>query len=57
MQVPSVVSVAKRCAYCNEPFRLTEQGIEAYRVGEQLVCNEFCAQAISEEAQWRRRAS
>jgi len=57
MQVPTVVSVAKRCAYCDEPFRITEQGVEAYQVEDKLVCNEFCAQAISEEAQWRRRAS
>jgi hypothetical protein len=57
MQVSSVVSVAKRCAYCNEPFRITELGVEAYRVREQFVCNEFCAQAVSEEAQFRRRAS
>jgi hypothetical protein len=57
MQVSSVVSVAKRCAYCNEPFRITERGVEAYRVRDQFVCNEFCAQAVSEEAQFRRRAS
>jgi len=57
MQVPSFVSVAKRCAYCNEPFRITEHGVEAYSVGDKLVCNEFCAQAIGEEAQWRKRAS
>jgi hypothetical protein len=57
MQVSSVVSVAKRCAYCNEPFRITELGVEAYRVRDQFVCNEFCAQAVSEEAQLRRRAS
>jgi hypothetical protein len=57
MQVSSVVSVAKRCAYCNEPFRITELGVEAYRVRDQFVCNEFCAQAVSEEAQFRRRAS
>ena len=29
MKVPSLVSMSKRCAYCNEPFRITEQGIEA----------------------------
>ena len=56
MQVPSVLTVAKRCAYCSEPFRITEQGIEAYRVADQYVCNEFCAQAISEETSMRRHA-
>ena len=56
MQVPSVLTVAKRCAYCSEPFRITEQGIEAYRVADQYVCNEFCAQAISKETSMRRHA-
>ena len=56
MQVPSVLTVAKRCAYCNEPFRITEQGVEAYRVADQYVCNEFCAQAVSEETSMRRHA-
>jgi hypothetical protein len=56
MQVP-FVSVAKRCAYCNEPFRITEQGVEAHPAGEQLVCSEFCAQAIREEANQLKRAS
>jgi hypothetical protein len=47
-------SMAKRCAYCNEPFRITEDGIEALRAGDQLVCNEFCAQAVREEAHLKR---
>ena len=54
MQAPSAVLVAKRCAYCNEPFRITEQGVEACRIGDHYVCNEYCAQAISEEASMRR---
>jgi hypothetical protein len=49
MNVQSTISVAKRCAYCNEPFRITEQGVEAHAAGDQLVCNEFCAQALREE--------
>ena len=57
MKGPSLVTMNKRCAYCNEPFRITEQGVEALSAGEQLVCNEFCAQAIGEEAQVRRCAS
>ena len=57
MQVTPVISVAKRCAYCSEPFRITEQGVEAYRVRDQLVCNEFCAQAVSEEVQSQKPAS
>jgi hypothetical protein len=53
----SLVSVAKRCAYCNEPFRITEQGVEAHTAGIHLVCNEFCAQAIREETYLIKRAS
>jgi len=53
----SLVSVAKRCAYCNEPFRITEQGVEAHMAGDQLVCNEFCAQALREEVHLIKRAS
>lgn len=55
---PSLVTTGKRCAYCNEPFRITEQGIEALTDGSQLVCSEFCAQALREESQLlERRAS
>jgi hypothetical protein len=43
----SLVSLAKRCAYCNEPFRITEQGVEALSADDKLVCNEFCAQRLN----------
>ena len=58
MPMPSLITTGKRCAYCNEPFRITEQGIEALSAGDKLVCSEFCAQALREESQWvQRRAS
>lgn len=58
MKVPSHVTTGKRCAYCNEPFRITEQGIEALTAGDKLVCSEFCAQALREETQLlQKRAS
>ena len=58
MKVPSLVSMNKRCAYCNEPFRITEQGIEAFPADNKLVCSEFCAQALREETQFvQKRAS
>ena len=58
MTAPSLVTMNKRCAYCNEPFRITEQGIEALPAGDQLVCSEFCAQALREESQFlQKRAS
>src|SRR5712672_1803290 len=58
MKVPSLVSMNKRCAYCNEPFRITEQGIEALPADNKLVCSEFCAQSLREETQFvQKRAS
>lgn len=58
MKVQSFVTMSKRCAYCHEPFRITEQGIEAFTAGNQLVCSEFCAQALREESQLlQKRAS
>jgi hypothetical protein len=56
MQVPLIVPAAnvmagKRCAFCNEPFRITEHGVEAYQAHDGFFCNDFCAQAISEQAQ------
>src|SRR5262245_1888370 len=58
MKGPSLVTMNKRCAYCNEPFRVTDQGIEALSADNKLVCSEFCAQALREEAQLlQRRAS
>ena len=41
-----------------EPFRITEQGIEALPADNQLVCSEFCAQSLREETQFvQKRAS
>jgi hypothetical protein len=58
MTVPSLISMSKRCAYCSEPFRITEQGIEALPADNHLVCSEFCAQALREESQFlQKRAS
>jgi hypothetical protein len=37
---------ALRCAYCDEPLSLTSRGVNAWRVGNQFVCNEFCADGI-----------
>jgi hypothetical protein len=40
-------SQALRCAYCGEPLALTLRGVNAWRVGDQFVCNEFCADGIA----------
>jgi hypothetical protein len=44
-----VGSFPKRCAYCHEPFCFTDNQVQALPVGDQFVCNEFCAQALREE--------
>jgi hypothetical protein len=52
MQV-SIVSVAKPWAkpwaYCNEPFRNMEQGVEAHSPDTQFGNGEFCAAATREK--------
>lgn len=50
MQSQSSVAVAKRCAYCREPFFFIDGRLQALPAEDQLVCNEFCAQALREEA-------
>jgi hypothetical protein len=36
-----------RCAYCGEPLVSTALGVKAWRVGNEFVCSEFCADGIS----------
>jgi hypothetical protein len=36
----------ERCAYCGAPLPLNIGGVEAWRVGDGFVCNEFCADGI-----------
>jgi hypothetical protein len=50
MQSRPVGSFPKSCAYCREPFCFSDNQVEALPVGNQFVCNEFCAQALREEA-------
>jgi hypothetical protein len=38
---------ALRCAYCGEPLALAPRGVNAWRVGNDFVCNEFCADGIA----------
>ena len=35
------------CVYCGEPLPFGQRGVEAWRVGDKFVCNEFCADGIS----------
>ena len=35
-----------RCAYCGEPLAFTVLGIEAWRTGNEFVCNEFCTDGL-----------
>jgi hypothetical protein len=39
----------KLCAYCGSVLPCNIEGIEAWRVGSQFVCNEFCADGISSD--------
>jgi hypothetical protein len=50
MQARPTGSFPKRCAYCHEPFCFSDNQVQALPVGDQFVCNEFCAQALREEA-------
>ena len=50
MQSASSGAMPKRCAYCREPFYFDSGRMRALHAGDQLVCNEFCAQALREEA-------
>ena len=50
MQSASSAASQKRCAYCQEPFYFTDGRMQALPAGNQFVCNEFCAQALREEA-------
>jgi hypothetical protein len=35
------------CAYCGDPLVFTALGVKAWRVGNEFVCNDFCADGIS----------
>jgi hypothetical protein len=34
------------CAYCGSLLPLNLSGVEAWRIGNRFVCNEFCADGI-----------
>lgn len=54
MQV-SIVSVAKRWAYCNEPFHITEQGVVA--LSPPADYGGVCGEATREEMNQQKRVS
>jgi hypothetical protein len=39
-----------RCAYCSAPLIANAAGLVAWRVGNQFVCNEFCADGLPDAA-------
>lgn len=41
------VPASHACAFCGEPLVFTGQGIKAWRVGNEIVCNEFCADGVA----------
>ena len=38
---------AAHCAHCGETLELNWHGVNAWRVGNKFVCNEFCADGIT----------
>jgi hypothetical protein len=38
------------CAHCGEPLLMVGGRISSWRVGERYACNEFCAEAVEEQA-------
>ena len=47
---------ASRCAYCGAPLTLNTAGVMAWRVGNQFVCNEFCADGLPDDMREREAA-
>lgn len=41
--------VSERCACCGALLPVGFGGVEAWRIGNQFVCNEFCADGIAEQ--------
>jgi hypothetical protein len=39
----------RRCDYCGEPLAFNAAGVLAWRVGDRFVCNEFCAEGVSND--------
>jgi hypothetical protein len=39
----------RRCAYCGEPLVFNAVGVLAWRVENRFVCNEFCAEGVSND--------
>jgi hypothetical protein len=37
------------CAFCGAPLAFNSAGVVAWRVGNQFVCNEFCAEGVPAE--------
>jgi hypothetical protein len=48
---------SSRCAYCGAPLTLNAAGVVAWRVGNQFVCNEFCADGLPDEMREREAAT
>jgi hypothetical protein len=43
---PRSREINRRCAYCSAPLVSNAAGLVAWRVGNQFVCNEFCADGL-----------
>ncbi len=47
---------SSNCAYCGDPLPMVGGRIQAWRVGDQYTCNEFCADGVEDQPP-KRKAS
>jgi hypothetical protein len=57
MKPRSFVIARELCAYCGSLLPRNTEGVEAWRVGNRFVCNEFCADGIPDEVAASDRSS
>jgi hypothetical protein len=48
--------ISSRCAHCGAPLALNAAGVVAWRIGNQFVCSEFCADGLPDDMREREAA-
>jgi hypothetical protein len=49
MSATSREVLSRQCAFCGEPLVSNAVGVVAWRIGNRFVCNEFCADGVSND--------
>ena len=49
MSATSREVLSRQCALCGEPLVFNAVGVVAWRIGSRFVCNEFCADGVSND--------